>query len=584
VIGEQKPGVWLTLLVLVGAYFAVTAWNLHLQTIVNPDEPRYACPAREMLRGGDWVVPEFNARPRLLKPIGFYWLIAATGAAGQAVGLGLAAALRLGPLLMGWLAVVATLLLGRRLAGAWCGVIAAVVLMTTWFFHQCSRELVVDMTLTAFITWSWLFCHIALERIRTVREAKSQEPRAKSFLPLLAFYLCLGLACMTKGPVLVALFVVVPLVIYLAWSRRLSDLRRAGLWWGAPLALAVGCWWFVVLWQRGYTQEVKAFFFTENVARAVGGKDHQRYIPFLFYLLDLGQNFAPWVILLPFAAWWSLQQWRSARAAETRNPKPETRLFLCCALGVPFVILGLVFSKRALYLLPLYPLLALWVGWMTHDFVCRAGSELAWWRARTAVGSVLLTLAVAAGVATAAGGFLGAPVQLWLLVAFLLAATYWGLRIAPSDRVATVGQALMLALALCIGYETVARPITEWTANRAAFYCEVNERLAGKPVVLLGLSSNEAVWYLDRPKEPLDDLRFPELKARFFDAPGTKLLVSQRILDKDAELKKALVLEPLSVTREGERFFLADPDPAHPPAPEIFKPVKERQQRVEGDE
>ena len=78
------------LLALVAAYLLITAWNLNIQTIANPDEPRYAAAARTMLRGQtwhDWVVPFFNAQPRLVKPIFFYWLIAATGKAGEALGL-----------------------------------------------------------------------------------------------------------------------------------------------------------------------------------------------------------------------------------------------------------------------------------------------------------------------------------------------------------------------------------------------------------------------------------------------------------------------------------------------------------------
>src|SRR5439155_10306407 len=113
----------------------------------------------------DWLIPEFNTQPRLLKPIFFYWLIAGTGYMGKALGLALATAFRLGPLLMGLLGVIGTYLLGRKLFGARAAFIAAVILMTTYFYHQSSRELVVDMTLTAFLLWAWYFCCVALDRI-----------------------------------------------------------------------------------------------------------------------------------------------------------------------------------------------------------------------------------------------------------------------------------------------------------------------------------------------------------------------------------------------------------------------------------
>src|ERR1051325_5947903 len=72
---------------LVVSYFVITAWNIQIQSIAAPDEPRYAAAARDMIRTGDWVIPYFNGKERLVKPIFFYWLIAGLGAAGKSVGI-----------------------------------------------------------------------------------------------------------------------------------------------------------------------------------------------------------------------------------------------------------------------------------------------------------------------------------------------------------------------------------------------------------------------------------------------------------------------------------------------------------------
>ena len=38
-----------------------------------PDEPRYAQVAREMLAGGDWLLPQVNQRIYTDKPPGWFW-------------------------------------------------------------------------------------------------------------------------------------------------------------------------------------------------------------------------------------------------------------------------------------------------------------------------------------------------------------------------------------------------------------------------------------------------------------------------------------------------------------------------------
>src|SRR5262249_34606956 len=51
--------------------FALGAWPL-----MEPDEPRNAEVAREMLTLGRWVTPHFNGLPYLDKPVLLFWMIA----------------------------------------------------------------------------------------------------------------------------------------------------------------------------------------------------------------------------------------------------------------------------------------------------------------------------------------------------------------------------------------------------------------------------------------------------------------------------------------------------------------------------
>ena len=638
---NKRSTLWLAVLTLATVYLVVTAWNLRIQTIANPDEPRYAAAARTMLRGQtwqDWLVPFFNAQPRLVKPIFFYWLIAATGKAGESLGLGLVTGFRLGPLLMGLLAVIGTCLLGARLRSARMGFVAAAVLMTCAEVHKVARELVVDMTLTAFIVWAWVFCHVALERIKNpvtvqwgeadehgrartntdqhglnspcrgeaerLQNPKSKIQNPKSFLPLLGFYMCLGFACMTKGPFLVAMFVVVPLLVYLSWCGRLKDLKHAGLWWGMPISLVLGLWWSFALYKLGY--DWRSFFVTENLQRAVGAKDHTSHPwPYLFYLRTLGENFSPWVVVLPFAAWWAVKQHfrfsifdfrlshlgrqeaegPGGEQIENRKSKIADQRFLLCALFVPFFFLGLSVSKRPLYLLPLYPYISLALAWVWDEaLLTREGEPVK--RAGLA-GMWAFSLAVVAAGVWCARFWLpqqgGSPLEAMALIGFSATLAVCGVAAARKMQRGRRYRASLWLLAMgalfCVGFETVWRPMNERMANRQEFYREVDEALKGRPLVMLGHTSNEAVWYLDRQGERIDNLNFPGLKERFFGASRTRLLASVKDLAKKPALKKAIKTAPVKAMRLREEYVLAEPDPAHPPSPEVFRPVSEREDK-----
>src|ERR1700728_3777416 len=58
--------------------------TLSTRPLFDPDEGRYAEIPREMLSGGDWVIPHLNALAYLEKPPLQYWLTAlAFGGFGQ---------------------------------------------------------------------------------------------------------------------------------------------------------------------------------------------------------------------------------------------------------------------------------------------------------------------------------------------------------------------------------------------------------------------------------------------------------------------------------------------------------------------
>src|SRR4030042_4563602 len=66
---------WVQILLLLGVCFALYFFNLDRWDLWNPDEPRYGAVAKEMVRGGEWILLHLNGMMYDRKPPLFFWLI-----------------------------------------------------------------------------------------------------------------------------------------------------------------------------------------------------------------------------------------------------------------------------------------------------------------------------------------------------------------------------------------------------------------------------------------------------------------------------------------------------------------------------
>ncbi|MCX5657201.1 MAG: glycosyltransferase family 39 protein, partial [Candidatus Omnitrophica bacterium] len=64
---------YMVILLLLGVFLLF--YKLGAIPLLDPDEPRYAETAREMLESKNFLIPHFNYEPRLNKPPLEYWLI-----------------------------------------------------------------------------------------------------------------------------------------------------------------------------------------------------------------------------------------------------------------------------------------------------------------------------------------------------------------------------------------------------------------------------------------------------------------------------------------------------------------------------
>lgn len=334
---------------------ALTLPNLGAPSLWDVDEGVNAEAAREMREAGTWVIPTFNYELRTAKPVMLYWLQRASYAA---FGVSEWSA-RLPSVLAGWLTVLLTYELARRMFGRATGLLAGVVLASAIEFCVLAHAATPDAVLLLFTVLTFYLFWVG------------HETGSRSWwVPTAA---ACGLAMLTKGPVGVALPGLV-LLLYFAWNRELGRLLDRRLGWAVlAFALVAGPWYGLVAAEtRGAW--VKAFFLNENVRRALTPMEDHRG-PVFFHAAALLALFAPWSAFVGGAVWYGVK-WGRAAKPQTSEPLAASRpdaqphrayRFLVCWFAAYLVFFSLVSTKLPNYVLPLYPALAV----LTARFLVR---------------------------------------------------------------------------------------------------------------------------------------------------------------------------------------------------------------------
>jgi dolichol-phosphate mannosyltransferase len=290
-----------------------------------------------MLVEGCFTVPVLHGQPYYDKPPLLYWLVM-----GCYTLFGVHDwSARLVPCGAAFVTVLVTYLWGKRTLGSRAAFAGAVILCLSARFIYFGRMLTMDSLLCLWVVASLAAAHLALH-----------GPRLRWGWWLLSAGAC-GLGLLTKGPVALAL-VTVPVLAYQCLNPRVARPRWRA--WLLYLAAAVGvaCPWYVSAAATDPTF-VDYFVWRHNVLRYVAPFDHEE--PLWFYLPGLLLGMLPWTLLLP--AFLKFLGRRSAVAAARR---PAALGFFLLAFVWCLVFYSTAGCKRAGYILPAMPLLALALG------------------------------------------------------------------------------------------------------------------------------------------------------------------------------------------------------------------------------
>jgi len=335
-------------------------------------EPREGLVVQEMLRTGEWLVPARPDGEPARKPPLYYWSAAV---ALRALPRQPELALRLPSAVFATAGVLVTWATARAAHGAAAGLPAALVLATAFEWTRAGTSARVDMALAAALSLVLAGWTIVLAR-------GSRWP-----LGMVAAGALLG--TLAKGPVALVLpgLAAAPFVLIdrEAW-RRIRPLAVLGL----AAGLAALWYWTAFRREGGAFLEVVA---RENWLRFLEPESAETgHAHGPGYLVPLGLvGLLPWTPLLPLLL-------LPLRA----RPRPAATTLSAAWATTGMIFFTLAAAKRSVYLLPIYPAVALLIGAgvaaaSTSERIARATRQSAQLYAPAAVVLALAAAALALG-------------------------------------------------------------------------------------------------------------------------------------------------------------------------------------------
>ena len=224
-------------------------WQLGTPALFDLDEGAFSAATWEMLQRGDFITTFLNGEPRFDKPILIYWLqaisVSAFGLHEWSVRLPSALAAS------AW--VTATYYFAKPRMPRRNAILAAVMVATSAMIVIIGRAAIADavlnllIALTLFDVWRYW-----------------EQPTR---MVLFRVFLWLGLGFLCKGPVAVAIPLVVSAFLYISHGQWRIWLKTVFSPYGLAVFLAVAAPWYLLEYQAQGQAFIDGFFFKHNVSR-----------------------------------------------------------------------------------------------------------------------------------------------------------------------------------------------------------------------------------------------------------------------------------------------------------------------------
>ncbi|MBT9394548.1 glycosyltransferase family 39 protein [Hymenobacter sp. NST-14] len=320
----SRRWLWLFLLVLGGAF----AWQLGSWGPLESSEARYAEIGREMLTGQDWLHPRLLGIYHFHKPPLTYWLTAA--------GLGLFGVNTVGVRLLPVLAVLGQVGLMYALALLLFQQDRARALAAAVIYGTLPVVLIAALNVT---TDAYL---ATLELAATYGILRYYASGGARWLYL--FWLGLGLAFLTKGPVGFLLPLMAVISTRFRTEKAVPRPFTVHHALGFALFVGVGLSWYLYLMAEN-PAFIRYFLVEHTVERFANAATFNRSKPWWFYLVLAPATSLPWAVALVV---------RAVRTPWATVPRQWRNVLIFWVL-VPLLFFSLSKSKLLLYVLPVFP-------------------------------------------------------------------------------------------------------------------------------------------------------------------------------------------------------------------------------------
>lgn len=334
----------LILVLISGFLFLFCLGNMPL---TDPDETFYAQTAKEMISKGEWVTPHIFGKPQFEKPIFYYWLIELSY---KIFGINEFAA-RFPSAIFGILGILGIYFIGRLIFSPLCGLLSGLVMATSVAYLAISRACVTDMVLTVFILLCLMFFMYGWQR-------------EKKFYYFFAAAMA-AFAVLTKGPI--GLFL--PGMVILAYwvtGKRWRELKKVPFFLSILIFLIISLPWYLLVTKIHGSTFISEFLGFQNVTRFLVPEHRIGISPFFYVPVVFGGIF-PWTLFLIFAVWLFYREDNSV------SKFSGYKLFLAAWFLIVFGFFSISRTKLVTYILPLFPVLAIFVGRFWDK--CIAGDE-----------------------------------------------------------------------------------------------------------------------------------------------------------------------------------------------------------------
>lgn len=297
----------------------------------NWDEGVYAEVAKEMLLTGDWLDLKWQHAVWFEKPPLTFWAVAIlfrVFAINEFWARAISAFSGVG--------VVAIIYaIGKLIRGRACGVVAALILLTTFQFVQFSRLLTTDVLLLFFIFLA----------IYSYLRVRAGDPR---------WWYLVSISCALGFMVKDFAILAAPAAIGLAlcFDRQLKQTIKSKHFWFSILAgLMIVIPWHAVMYYRYGTAFVNEYLYYHVFSRTITvieGHNEARW----WYVREIMQKFYPWWTMAPFAIIFHTGE----------IIKERFSWVLLVLIVIVFGFYTAAQTKMGSYVLPVYPALALLIS------------------------------------------------------------------------------------------------------------------------------------------------------------------------------------------------------------------------------